>query len=71
MVLNTTALFAVYIMDMENPRYFYNRLGRLSGLCAVLELFIYWQLYFVVGLYWGFFFVLVPVVTVYWLKQIT
>ena len=69
--VNTAAEFGMYILDMDNPRYFYNRVGQLAGLCALLELVIYTNIYFIICLYWGFFFVLVPTVTLNWLKKIT
>ena len=70
-IFNSMALFAVYILDVNNPRYLYSRLGHFSGLCAVLELLVYWQAYFIIGLHWGFFFVLVPMVSVCWMRSMT
>ena len=37
---NTTGLFDVCIVDMDYPRYVYNRVCQLAGLCALLELVI-------------------------------
>ena len=69
MVFNTLTLFGVYILDMDNPRYVYHRLGRFPVLCAVLELMTLFEAYFIMSLIWGFFFVMVPMVSVYWLRN--
>lgn len=69
-IFNSTALFAVYLLGMDNPRYLYSRVGQFSGLCAVLELLVYWQAYFIMNLSWGFFFVLVPKASLLWMRNI-